>query len=282
VNTAGQTVENKPNPRFKHYKELFNNLVKDVDIPTLYPICSVIITYNSKYAVTVTKRDEKEYYVKMYSLSTYDLEYEEKIGGNENDYIKLKEVEQNAKGDKFAIVYFNDGYFKLRTFVKKYVEPAKDQAAIRDDDGKSIDIQKEKVDKCEKRSEAEIQKNELNINDLLGLNNWTMAISGFPDPYITCCFIDDDRLFINLFYNYDLTHYHFIYDLKNNKIIGKIEKKVLDCSKKNFPYKCFYNDEKREVYSFYRQGHAFKIMLKEDDPETWTYQFEKMTDMDLG
>lgn len=62
-------------------------------MPTLYPICSVIISYDSKYAITVTKKDEREYYVKMYDLETYELEFEEKIGGKQDDYIKLKEVE---------------------------------------------------------------------------------------------------------------------------------------------------------------------------------------------
>lgn len=41
---------------------------------------------------------------------------EEMIGGQEEDYIKLKEVEQNAAGDKYAIAYYNDGLFKIRTF----------------------------------------------------------------------------------------------------------------------------------------------------------------------
>jgi hypothetical protein len=249
-------VQRKPNSRFNRYKDLFNNLVNNKVVPTMYPIQSVIITYNSKYAVTVTKKDEKEYWVKMYSLSTYDLAFEEQIGGQDDDYIKLKEVEQNNKGDKFAMVYFNDGLFKLRTF----------------------EIDSEKVT----RDEKEIKDNELDINNLLKLNNWTMAISGFPDPYITCCFIDNDRLFIDLFYNYDLTHIHFVYDIKQKKVLGEVVKMQLDCSQKNFPYKCFYNDEKKEIYSFYRQGHTFKVMLKEDDPKSWTYQYEKMTDMDLG
>lgn len=81
-----------------------------------------------------------------------------------------------------------------------------------------------------------------------------MAISGFPDPYITCCFVDDELIFVNLFYNYTLTHYHFIYNIETKQVVGEIVKFNLDCSKKNFPYKCFYNDEKHEVYSFYRQG----------------------------
>ena len=95
VNTQGETVGNKPNPRFKNQKELFNNLLKSTDVTTMYPICSVIISYDSTRAITVTKRNEKEYYIKMYDLESYEQTFEEKIGGNPDNYIKLKEVEQN-------------------------------------------------------------------------------------------------------------------------------------------------------------------------------------------
>ena len=44
-------------------------------------------------AITVTKKNEKEYYVNMYGLESYECVFEEKIGGGEKDYIKLKEVE---------------------------------------------------------------------------------------------------------------------------------------------------------------------------------------------
>ena len=42
--------------------------------------------------------------------------FEEIYGGSDHDFIKLKEVEQNDEGTKFAIAYNNDGYFRLRTF----------------------------------------------------------------------------------------------------------------------------------------------------------------------
>ena len=47
---------------------------------------------------------------------------------------------------------------------------------------------------------------------------------------------------------------------------------------KNFPFKCFYNDEKNEIYLFYRQGEAFTI--NPDAPEEYT--LNKITDQDLG
>ena len=52
-----------------------------------------MISYNSKYAITVTKKNDEEYYVKIYSLSNNAMIFEEKIGGEKDDYIKLKEVE---------------------------------------------------------------------------------------------------------------------------------------------------------------------------------------------
>lgn len=82
----------------------------------MYPIVSCMITYNSKSVITVTKKNDREYYVKQYSLETYQLTFEEKIGGEPDDYIKLKEVEQNENGTKFAISYMNNGNFKIRVF----------------------------------------------------------------------------------------------------------------------------------------------------------------------
>jgi hypothetical protein len=70
-----------------------------------------------------------------------------------------------------------------------------------------------------------------------------MAIEGFMDPYITCCFISESRVFINLFHNPTKTHYHFFWDLKENKIIGKPHSQKLECTLTNFPYKCFYNED---------------------------------------
>jgi hypothetical protein len=54
----------KPNPRFDNYKSLFQNLTKHKSRPTMYPIVHVNITYDSTRAITVTKKDDKEFWVK--------------------------------------------------------------------------------------------------------------------------------------------------------------------------------------------------------------------------
>jgi len=41
----------------------------------------------------------------------------EKVGNGTTDYIKMKEVEQNPAGTKFALCYYNDGEFKVRTMI---------------------------------------------------------------------------------------------------------------------------------------------------------------------
>ena len=83
----------RPNPQFKNYKDIFSNLMKETNISTMYPITDCIITYDSTRAIVVMKRNDKEYFVKMYGLESYKLTFEERIGGEENDYIKMKEVE---------------------------------------------------------------------------------------------------------------------------------------------------------------------------------------------
>ena len=58
----------------------------------MYPIVSMIISYDSTRAVTITKKDDRTCFVKMYGLETNEMTFEEKIGGGPNSYIKLKEI----------------------------------------------------------------------------------------------------------------------------------------------------------------------------------------------
>jgi len=52
----------------------------------------------------------------------------------------------------------------------------------------------------------------------------------------------------------------------------------MECTRKNFPYKCFYSPEKNQIYSFYRQGQAITI----DASDSSQYTCDRMTEMDLG
>ena len=143
------------------------------------------------------------------------MTFEEKVGGDPSQYIKLKDIEQNSRGDKFAMAYFDDGKFRIRTFGR------------------------------ESRTADEIEKEEFDVNAALGIDDHTMANDGFDDPFINVEFTDDDHLFVNLFYNKTQLHYHFLYEIANQRIKNEhsVCHKLENSSYENFPQKCFYNEE---------------------------------------
>ena len=57
-------------------------------------------------------------------------------------------------------------------------------------------------------------------------------------------------------------------------------------NKLNFPYKCFYNSEENEIFSFYRQGNSFRFPILEiestQNEKKEKYVMQKMIDKDLG
>ena len=81
---------------------------------TKYPVIDCIITYNSKSAITVCKKSDRESHIDAYSLETYQVTFHEVVGGLDDSYIKIKEVQQNSTGTNFVIAYLDDGVFKLR------------------------------------------------------------------------------------------------------------------------------------------------------------------------
>ena len=122
----------------------------------------MIISNDSSKALVISKATEYESWIKQYDLKTYTITFEEIIGGDiDHDFVKCKEVEQNNVGDKYAVVYCNNGNFKLRTFGKT------------------------------QRTIEQIQENEVEINNLLGINDHTMPHEELNDPFINCCFVND-------------------------------------------------------------------------------------------
>lgn len=84
---------------------------------TKEPVVNIFITYDSKKAITVSEVDRYLYYVRQYNLEyPHAITYEMSIKGNN---IKLKDVEQNTDGSKFAIGFYDDGIWYVRTFTKE-------------------------------------------------------------------------------------------------------------------------------------------------------------------
>lgn len=92
MDTRGNKTTLKPNIRFMSYKNVFKDLLRQTQVITMYPIVSMIITNDSTKAVTITKKDDRTCFIKMYDLEKFDMTFEEKIGGGPNSYIKIKEI----------------------------------------------------------------------------------------------------------------------------------------------------------------------------------------------
>ena len=155
------------------------------------------ISHDNKTAIAITKKDHNESFVSMYDMLDYNLIFREPFLG---EYIKVKEVAQNKDGTSFVVTYIDGGEFRLRLFGK-----------------------------TQRDSYSEIQKEEININELLKLDKTTEPNFSFDDPFINCCFISDDRIFVALFMNYHLKHIHFIWDCKFKQLFGlKPEAKYIE------------------------------------------------------
>jgi hypothetical protein len=146
----------------------------------------MIINYTSTVAVAILKKNDHQSFVHMYSLSTHHLVFKEAIGrGIHTQCIKCNEIEQNSAGNKFAICYMDDGKFFVRVFG------------------------------MEQRDIEQVEREELKICDVFSIDDYSRAISDFPDPFITCTFISDTKLFVNFFYTFSQIHCHFIWDFVN-------------------------------------------------------------------
>ena len=150
------------------------------------------------------------------------------VGGTPKvNYIKMEEVIENSKG-LFALAYFDDGKFRIRTFGK------------------------------EERNQQTIEEEEFDVNKAIGINDHTMANEGNCNPFINIVFLTDCKIFVNLFYNKRLTHYHFVYDLEKRdhqyKDYEVFKTMLTGTLMENFPLKTIFDDQSNEIICFYRLG----------------------------
>lgn len=225
MNNQNEKVIMKPNNRFVNYQNIFQNLIKTTFVPTNAPIVSCELTRDSTRSILIMKNSEFEFFVVMYDLESQNITFKEKVGGKPHQYIKLNQVTQNESGTLFAVCYFDDGKFRIRTFNGK-----------------------------KNRSSRAIEEEEFDINAALDINNHTMPNQGSHDPYISSVFLSDEHLFVAFFHNKSKMHYHFIYLVKEKKILNDnvYKHEMVDSSKEDFPVQCFYNDHHYEIYCFYR------------------------------
>jgi hypothetical protein len=67
--------------------------------------------------------------------------------------------------------------------------------------------------------QKEIMK--LNVNTVIGLNIEANEYTGMA-PMINTIFLDNDDIFVNVFWPINTMNYHFIYNWKKNTVIDKV------------------------------------------------------------
>jgi hypothetical protein len=112
------------------------------------------------------------------------MSFYEEFGDGKTTFVKVNEVARDESG-RMAIAYIENGEFKIRLF-KDFIKAS--------------------------RTKEEIEAEEISLNDLVGIDCSTMPNQEYSYPFISIVFIDKDKLFVSLFHNVSMTHYHFIYD----------------------------------------------------------------------
>lgn len=69
----------------------------------------------------------------------------------------------------------------------------------------------------------------VNFNEMLDIDNSTVSVNGIHDPIINACFLDDNLIFVNLFHKTTTTNWHFIYNFREDKIVGEAISTKMDC-----------------------------------------------------
>ena len=96
----------------------------------------------------------------------------------EGEYVKMKEIEQNDKGEIFAIAYQDNG-----TFFVQVVNEQGDDLGL------------------------------LEVSDVLNIDDKSKPITGFWEPLITVSFLADNSLFVSCYHRMEMKNYMFIYSI---------------------------------------------------------------------
>lgn len=181
--------------RFKEYKNNFLDMTDRQKIFTHYDVISIIITHDSKQAITVLYQSDKLYYIRLYQLESDDMN-EYKLMGK---HLKCYEVQQNSEGTIYMIPFLDAGVFRLMIFDNNVV------------------------------------LSDIHINELLGIDSSTIAINGVHDPIINACFLDNSTVFVNLFHKVTKVNWHFKYSFERQELIDDPVATKMTCTSLNFP-----------------------------------------------
>ena len=151
-------------------------------IQTPYDIVNVVVSNNHKWIVALSKSTMRDYAVTMYDLEQRAYLNSFQITGS---YVNSKEIKQNRAGNTFNVVYNDNSRFKMMIF---------DKAKVLQD---------------------------LNVNNIIGLK---IEANDFTDkaPMINSLFLDNDDIFVNVFWPINMLNYHFVYSWKRNTVLSTV------------------------------------------------------------
>ena len=142
-------------------------------------IVSLIINYPPTRIIALMQASNQLWKLSQYDLNSNKLITEHAIEGT---YILSQTIKQDTTGTRFGLTYLDDGEFHFMM----------------------CDLEDKLFD--------------FNINKHFGIDNETMPIKGFYNPFVLFCFIDNcTKAFITFFQRKNLTQYHFMFDIKAQK-----------------------------------------------------------------
>lgn len=83
-------------------------MTKRNQVDTEFDVVAMIITYDSKHALSIVSKSDEEFYVQEYDLNTSERKFSQVYRGR---YIKMSLIEQTLDGTTFAICYQDNGLF---------------------------------------------------------------------------------------------------------------------------------------------------------------------------
>jgi hypothetical protein len=211
---------------FDKYGPLFQDLTTREHIETEHDVVAMAISYDSKAALCIVQNGDEYFELQSWSLTEFTRNFKLEYKG---EYLKMNLIEQNnEKEDEnkkiFAVAYQDNGRFLVDVI---------------DNTG--------------------VVKDSVNLSALLALDRNSLPITGFGEPMITCCFIENDDLFISIYHREEKKQYHLTYSYVHRKLLHDTviapmicHKSGETCTTRNFPIKCFYSPVLGSCLTFYR------------------------------
>lgn len=102
--------------RFKNYKKVFEDMVRNTRLQTNDPVISISIAFDASMLLVLTKKSDARFIVTCYDLTLDQKPCGREIfGDDDKSFVRIKQIEQYSDSALYAVVFIEDGIFKLTT-----------------------------------------------------------------------------------------------------------------------------------------------------------------------